>query len=151
MSTLGQFSRAQKWVMVLIGLTLALGLANLGKAIVALQYAARLPNLRMTVSLDYFAVMGGFWGMVFLACAVGLSHFQAWARWSTLAAVTLYQVNVWVNHLLFEASDYARQTTPRNLVLTAVLLLTFWGSLSLPAVRRAFEENKEEHQSGSAV
>ncbi len=143
MSGLKQLTAAEKWVVVLIGITSALAAANLGKAVVALRYASSLPDLSMSASLSYFTAMGGFWGVVFVLCTAGLSRFRNWGRWSTLAAVTLYQANVWVNHLLFSASDYARQTIPRNLALTAVLLLIFWVSLSVPAVRRAFADGEE--------
>lgn len=144
-STRRQLTLAQKWVVALTGLTLALGLTNLGRAVIGLHYLARLPDLPTTTPLTYLAATGGFWGIVFVVCAIGLSCFRDWGRWATLAAVTLYQANVWVNHLLFDVSDYARRTTPRNLVLTAILLLVFWGSLSLPPLRRVFEGNDERH------
>jgi hypothetical protein len=142
-STLRQLTPAQKWVIVLIAFTLSLALANLGKAVVALRYAVRLPDLSMTVSLDYLVVMGAFWFIAFCVSAVGLSRFRDWGRWAALASVTLYQGHVWINHLLFDASDYAHQTIPRNLLLSALPLLLFWGSLSLPAVRRAFDGGEE--------
>jgi hypothetical protein len=138
MGILEELTVGQKWVVVLTGLTLALAAGNLGRAIVALRYAFILPELSTTAPLGYFAALGGFWGAVFIACSVGLSRFRDWGRWSALAAAALYQANVWVNHILFDASDYARQVVPRNLVLTGILLLIFWGSLNLPAVRRAF-------------
>jgi uncharacterized membrane protein (DUF2068 family) len=121
-----------------------MAVSNLGRAIVALQYMVRLPDLPLTVSLSYLAGMGAVWGIVFVVCSLGLSSFRHWGRWCTLVAVTLYQANVWVNHLLFDASDYAGQTRPRNLALTATLLLTFWGSLNLPVVRKAFDESGEQ-------
>ncbi len=142
--TLKQLTAAQKWVVMVIALTLALAAGNLGRAVVALRYASSLPDLPVNMPLSYPAAMGSFWGVVFVACAVGLSRFRDWGRWSTLAAVTLYQANVWVNHLLFDASDYARRAIPGNLVLTALLLLVFWGSLNFPAVGRAFESDEEE-------
>ena len=37
-----------------------------------------------------------------------------------LGAIVLYQGHIWINHLLFDASDYARQTRPRDLVLTVL-------------------------------
>ena len=126
--------------MILISLlVLALGLGNLGRAGVAVRYNALLPDPPMTVSLGYLAAMGGFWGVTLTACAVGLVRFRPWARWSTLAAVTLYQVHVWINHLLFDASDYARQTRPWDALVTLVLLALVWGSLSPRSVRKTFE------------
>lgn len=143
MRILKQLTPAQKWVVALVGVTLALALGNLGRAVVGLRYAARLPDLPMTISLSYLAALGGFWGAVFLICALGLSRFRTWARWATLAAVTLYQGNIWANRLLFSASDYARQTLPRDAVLSTLLLIVFWGLLSLPGVRRAFDGGRQ--------
>ncbi len=93
----------------------------------------------MTVSLEYLAAMGAFWGVVLIACAVGLMRFRPWGRWSTLMAVTLYQAHVWINHLLFDASDHARQTRTWHALVTVLVLALVWGSLSLRSVRKAFE------------
>jgi hypothetical protein len=135
---LKQLTTAQKWVAVLGVLAFLLGLGNLGQAVMALRYAARLPDVPTTVSLKYLAAMGGFWGVVFIVSTVGLSSFLPWGRWLTLAAVTLHQAHVWSTRLLLDASDYARQTYPRDLALTLMLLLLYWGSLNLPAITRAF-------------
>jgi len=131
-------------VIALSVLVLALGLANLVRAGMALRYDALLPGLPLTVPLVYLAVMGCFWGLAFLACVWGLVRFRPWGRWFTLATVTLYEVHVWVNHLLFDASDYARQTWPRDLLLTLLLLALAWGLLNLRSVRETFERKGEE-------
>jgi len=141
-------TRPQKWVLGLTLLVLALGLANLGRAGVALHYAALLPDLPMTVSWAYLAAVGAFWGAAFLACAVGLGRFRPWSRWATLAAVTLYEAHAWVNHLLFDASDYARQTRPRDLMLTLLLLALVWGVLNVPQVRRTLEVRRTSEMPG---
>jgi hypothetical protein len=139
---LKQLTPAQKWTVLLSILTFVLALGNLGRAVVALRYSAGLPDLPTTVSLNYLAAMGGLWGVVFIVCTVGLSCFLPWGRWLTLAAVTLHQAQVWTNHLLFDASHYARQTHPRDLALTLVLLLLFWGSLNLPRIRKTLAGGK---------
>ena len=146
MGILKGLTAGQKWVVVSIGLTLALAMGNLGRAIVALRYASSVGSISMTAPLGYFAAMGAFWGVVFTVCSVGLSGFRVWSRWCTLGAATLYQVNVWVNRLLFDASDYARRGSPRDLVLTAVILLIFWGSLNLPVVKRALGRPEEQQR-----
>ena len=124
-------------------LLLALGLGNLVRLGGALYFAVRLPDLPMSVSWVYLAAMGGFWGVVFTACAVGLARFRPWGRLGTLAGVTLYQAHVWLNHLLFDANDYALLIRPRDLALTALLLATVWGVLNLPHVRRVFVQSTE--------
>jgi len=126
-------------VIALSLLVLALGLANLGRTVMALRYDTLLPDLPLTVPLTYLAAMGGFWGLAFVACAVGLVRFRPWGRWGTLAAVTLYEAHVWVNHLLFDANNYARQTWPRHLILTLLLLALIWGLLNLPSIRKVFK------------
>ena len=136
---LAKFTLPEKAVILLGVLTLALALANLGRAVVALGYSVRLPDLPTTIPLWYLAAMGGFWGVAFTASTVGLSLFREWGRRCALAAVTLYQVNAWLNRLLFVASDYARQTFPRDLFLTVTLLLIVWVPLNLPGVRQVFE------------
>ena len=104
----------------------------------ALYYDGQLPGLPLTVSLTYLAAMGIFWGLAFVACAWGLVRFRRWGRWGALAAVTLYEVHVWINHLLFDANDYARQTQPRDLALTLLLLALVWGLLNWPSVQSVF-------------
>jgi hypothetical protein len=133
----------EKGVILLSALTLILGAANVGRAVMALRYSIRLPDLPTTVPLHYFVAMGGFWGITFIVCAVGLSVFREWGRRSTLAGVTLYQVNVWVNQLLFSASDYADQTIPRDVALTVTLLLLFWIPLNLRQVKQTFKGGEE--------
>lgn len=137
------FALSQKAVILLSILTLMLSLGSLGQAVLAVQYSIDLPDLPTTVSLQYLAAMGGFWAVIFIVCTVGLSLFREWGRRFTLAAVSLYQLNVWVNRLMFSASDYARQTIPRDVALTVVLLLVFWIPLSLPRVRQTFRRGDE--------
>lgn len=134
-----RLTRTQRCVVYLGVLMLALGLANLGRLAMAIYYANRLPDLPMTVSWTYLGVMGGGWGVIFLACTGGLVYARSWGRWATLAAVTVYEIHVWVNHLLFDASERAHQLWPRDLVFTLVLLVVVWFVLNWPSVRREFQ------------
>ncbi|MCK4315237.1 MAG: hypothetical protein KAX24_05645 [Anaerolineae bacterium] len=134
-----KLTRPQECVVALSLLVLTLGLGNMGRAAMALRYAALLPDLPMTVPWPYLAAMGGFWGVALTACAVGLARFRPWGRWSTLAATPLYEAHVWANHLLFDASDYALQTRPWNLALTFFLLVLIWGLLNWPSIRKEFK------------
>lgn len=135
-----RFSLPRSSVIALGLLSLTLGLGNVGRAGMALRYAARLPDLRITVSWWYLVAMGAFWGMAFIMCAAGLIFFRPWSRWLALVAVTLYEVHVWINHLVFDASDYAHQTRPRDAMLTVLLLGVFWGGLNLGEVRACLRE-----------
>ena len=132
---------AQQWVIVLSILPLALGLGNLARAALALRYDTILPDLPMRVGLTYLAAMGGLWGLIFITCAVGLVRFHRWGRWTTLAAATLYQSHVWLNHFLFDANDYARQVWPRDAALTLLMLISIWGPLNWPSIRKVFQKN----------
>jgi hypothetical protein len=135
-----RFSLPRSSVIALGLLALALGLGNVGRAVMALRYAARLPDLRITVLWGYLAAMGAFWGLAFVVCAIGLIGFRPRSRWLVLAAVTLYEAHVWINRLAFDASDYAHQTRPRDAVLTLLLLGLFWGGLNLDEVRACLRE-----------
>ncbi len=117
---------------LLVGLV---GLGNLGRAGMALHYARILPDLPLTVPWAYLAGVGMFWGIALTACAVGLYLRRPWSRRATLAAATLYQAHVWLNHLLFDASDYARQTRLRDLLLSGLFLVIVWAIL-FPRGRR---------------
>ncbi len=139
-------ARPSRWrpasLVLLIGLV---GLGNLGRAVMAFRYARILPDLPLTIPWAYLAGMGVFWGVVLLACAVGLHRRRPWSHWATLAAVTLYQAHVWLNHLLFDASDYARQTRPRDLVLSVLFLVIVW--VSIFPRRRPFAGEKSHPES----
>jgi hypothetical protein len=125
-------------------MTFLLGLGNLGSAAMAIHYAARLPGLPTNVSFRYLAATGAFWGIAYLVCTAGLSFFLPWGRWFALAAVLLHQAHVWTNRLLFDASDYARQTYPRDVAFTLILLLVYSVVLNLPRVRAAFTKGQGE-------
>lgn len=130
-----------RWVRAVALLLLALGLGNLGKAGMALRYGGLLPDLPMTVSWTYLAVTGVFWGVALVACGAALWRLWPWARWAAPAVVTLYQAHVWLNHLLFDASDYALQTRPRDLLLSGLLLAFVWGTLR-PSIQRRFRPKR---------
>ncbi|MCX7683276.1 MAG: hypothetical protein N2508_15145, partial [Anaerolineae bacterium] len=132
--------RARRRLILFLTLPVPLiGVANLLKMALALRYSVLLPDLPMTISWAYLAATGGFWGVVFAFCTVGLARFRPWGRWATLAAVTLYEAHVWFNRLVFATSDYARLTIPRDLALTLLLLLITWVTLNLPALCSEFQ------------
>ena len=125
--------------MALVVLVLGLGLGNLARVVRALYYLTYLPDLPMAASWTYLAAVGGVWCVGFLVCVVGLVRVEPWARWATLAAVTLYQGHVWVNHLVLDANERARQLWPCEAVATLGLLVFVWGALNWPDVRKEFE------------
>ena len=138
-----KLTRSQQWIALLALVMLALGLGNLARIVMALRYASHLPDLQMTTSWAYLAVMGGFWCVAFLVCMVALMRLWPWGRWAALAATTLYQVHVWVNHFLFDANERARQLWPRDAVLTLALLVLVWVILNWPSVRQEFQTERK--------
>ncbi len=127
-------------------LILAISLANLGRGVMALRYARLLPDLPMTVPWEYLAGMGFFWGVVLGISAVGLFRRRPWGRPLTLAAATLYQAHVWLNHLLLDASDYARQTRPRDLLLSLLFLAFVWVALWRRTTTKDTKDCHEGHK-----
>jgi len=130
--------RPRRRVVALGLLLLVLGLCNLGRGWQALRYASLLPGVPMTVTWPYLAATGCFWGAALTVCAVALFRCYPWARWAALAVTTLYQAYGWFDRLSFDASDYAIQTRPRDLLLTILLLAYVWVVLNLPSVRKEF-------------
>ena len=133
-----RLTRAQKTVLILSILVVLLAVANLGRMVMAIYYAKRLPDLPMTLSWTYLAVMGGVWFTILGGCVGGLIYFRPWGRLATLVTVPVYQIHVWANHLALDASERAGQLWPRDLACTAILLVIVWGVLWLPGVRRVF-------------
>jgi uncharacterized membrane protein (DUF2068 family) len=80
------------------------------------------------------------WTLAFGLLAVGLWRLKRWARWGTLAAVTLYLAQTWLEQWVFGQSDYLRTTAWFYVGLDVVLLLYVWGSLLQPGIRHSFTE-----------
>ena len=136
-----RLTRPRRWIVALATLTLAVGLANLARGSLAIASAVRLPELPMTIGWEYLAATGLFWGLALTVCSFSLASFFPWARAATLVAATAFQTNAWVNHWLYDANDYACQTWPRDIMLSALFLATVWGILNWPSIRREFSEH----------
>ena len=126
------------WRVTLFSLgVLALGCgANLLRA--AWAWRTDLPA-STSMPMAWLAVTSLAWGIVFGACSVGLWRLRPRGRRGVLAAVTLYHVHIWINHVLFDRSDYARQVWTFAVVHTLATLLVVWGFLYWPAVRRLYD------------
>jgi hypothetical protein len=133
-------------VVAVATLLLLVGLANLARGSLAIASALRLPALPMAVSWEYLATGGIVRGLALCICSFGLAGFYRWARVASLIITSAFQVDVWVNHLLFDASDYARQTWPRDLALTVLFLGFVFGVLAWPSVCREFRSSRESAQ-----
>jgi uncharacterized membrane protein (DUF2068 family) len=109
---------------------------NLARAVWAL---ADLP-LSTSMPMTLLAGASVAWGLIFAICSFGLWRLRPWGRVGTLVAVTLYHVNTWFNHIVFDRSDYAQQVLPFSIANTVVVLLAVWGFLNWPSIRRRFNE-----------
>jgi hypothetical protein len=78
------------------------------------------------------------WAAAFAVMAIGLWRLKPWARWGTLAAITLYLVQFWIERLAFGTTDYLQTTIWFYVGLDVSVWAVFWGILWRPKVRRAF-------------
>jgi hypothetical protein len=81
---------------------------------------------------------GLLWAFGFGALAVGLFRLKRRARRWTLAAMVLYQVNLWLIRLAFERSSIEPLTRPADAAISILGILLVWAILWWPRVRRAF-------------
>ena len=85
-------------------------------------------------------VSAAVWAAAFAVLGWGLWRLRRWALWGTLAGVTLYLAQAWLEQILFGRSDYLRSSAWFNIARDAVLLLFVWGILLRPGVRQTFSE-----------
>ena len=124
----------------LLVLLLGSGL-NLVRAVWALRQANALTDLPQPTSMPmtWLSATSLVWGLAFTLCAYGLWRLRPWGRSATLVAMTLYHVNIWFNHTVFDRSDYARQVVPFAVVNSLLALAVVWGFLNWPAIRRLYK------------
>lgn len=82
------------------------------------------------------------WGVVFGVTAWGVWRLRPWGRKLLLGAITLYQAHIWLNHILFDASDYARQVWPFAAGVSVVTLGVAWGFMFWPKIRRRYTKQE---------
>jgi hypothetical protein len=133
----------------LLVLLLGSGL-NLARAVWALRQADALADISLstTLPMPLLAATSLVWSVVFGVCCVGLWRLRPWGRTGTLAAVTLFHGHIWLNHILFDRSTYARQVWPFAIVHTLAALFVVWGFLKWPSIRRAYDEQGETIPAG---
>ena len=118
---------------------LYLGAVNLARAGLALGQQSFERTLPLAMPLPYLAAGGLVWGGVFVVAALGVWRLCPWARKLLLGAIALYQLHIWINHVLFDTSDYARQVWPFHMSVSAAWVVLVWGFLFLPHVKRLYE------------
>lgn len=130
--------RARSAVTLLTLAVFLLSAANLYRAVRAFQQVAFLQGLGLSVPPYYLIGASLGWGLVFMATGAGLWRRARWGRRMALVSACLYTLHTWINHLTFDASDYARLTWPFQALASALGLACVWGILMWPAARREF-------------
>jgi hypothetical protein len=113
-------------------------MVNLARAWLALNGSSFERTLPLTMPLPYLGLGGLFWGVVFVVTALGIWRVWQWARRLLLGAVIVYQLHIWINHLVFDTSIYARQVWPFAAGISLVWIIVVWGFLFLPGIRRIY-------------
>jgi hypothetical protein len=95
---------------------------------------------RLALSLPPALLLAGnaLWAVAFGVMAIGLWWLRPWARWGTLAAITLYLIQFWIERLVFGTTDYLQTTVWFYVGLDVIVWAMFWAILWRPKVRRAF-------------
>jgi hypothetical protein len=121
---------------------LYLGVMNLARARLALGGQSFAQTLPLTMPLAYLGTGGLAWGIVFVVGAVGAWRLSPWARMLLLAAIIVYQLHMWANHLIFDTSAYSHQVWPFQIGISLAWIVVVWGFLFLPSIRRAFAKHE---------
>lgn len=111
---------------------------NLLGVVSAIQRYTVLRQLPLSLPPAFLIFSSAVWAAVLALMALGLWRLKQWGRLGTLAALTLFLAQVWVERLVFGRSDYVQATWPYYLGLHGVGLALVWGLLLRRKVRRAF-------------
>jgi hypothetical protein len=134
-------------VTLLALLVLSLASFNLLSLTSGLRRYTVLRSLPLSLPPAVPIASGALWTAVFGLLAIGLWRLKRWARWGTLAAVTLYLAQVWVELLAFGQSDYIRTTVWFYVVVDGLILLWVWGTLLRPKVQQSFSNSVSNRKS----
>lgn len=96
-------------------------------------------ELEILLPLPYAIGTAAAWGALLAAASIGLWRMKGWGRWLALAAVTGSQAQAWLDHFLFDRSDYARLSAGFGLGATVIVLALTWGALWRPSTKKRFE------------
>ena len=102
-------------------LFLLIGLANLGRGVMAFRLWPHLRDWPMRVDLRWIGAAYLLWGLLFVGTAWLLRRSRlALLMWPVALA---YEGFVWALALLTEQNDYQQQIRPRNLWLSLLFLM----------------------------
>jgi len=117
---------------------LSLALFNLQRFTQALSQAELMRSLGLDAPQIALAMTGAAWSAGFGAAAIGLYRLQDWARRWTLAAIVLYQINVWLIRLGFARAPDEALTRPADAAISLAMIVIVWVFLFWPGIRRIF-------------
>jgi hypothetical protein len=127
-------------VTLLAGWVLCIAALNALGVISGIRRYTVLSKLPLSLPPAVPIISSAIWTAVFILLPFGLWRLKRWARSGTLAAMTLYLAQFWIERLVFGQTDYIRVTTWYYVGLDAVILLIVWIGLLRPKVRKAFSE-----------
>ena len=117
---------------------LYLGIVNLARAWLALNGTSFERTLPLTMPLRYLGIGGLAWGCVFVVTMFGIWRLWPWARKTTLGAILVYQLHIWINHFVFDVSVYSRQVWPFAAGISVLWVIVVWGFMFLPGIRSIY-------------
>jgi len=117
---------------------LSLAVFNAWRAILVIQGSEDLRSLGLASLAIALLLTGIAWAILFGAAAFGVYRLRRWARLWTMAAIVLYQVNLWLIRLIFEKSPDELLTRPADAAIAVLSIAVVWGVLSWPSLRRVF-------------
>jgi len=121
---------------------LSLAAANLVRLTQAMQQAELMRSLGLAAPQAALALTGAFWTIGFGLAAIGLYRMRRTARVWTLAAIVLYQANLWLIRFAFDKASAEPMTRPADAAITLLTILLVWAYLLFwPSVRRAFRRS----------
>jgi hypothetical protein len=122
-------------------LVLYISVANIAFGVQALTQWFYLSTLPVRMPLAWLIAGKLAWGIAWSVIAWGVWRLAAWGRKAALAGIVLYQLHIWINHVLFDTSDHAQQMWPFAAGLSLVTIGLLWGFMFVPAVRRLYEHD----------
>ena len=121
--------RRPRSVTLLAGLVFILGILQWTRAATLFIRRDFLTQLDLSLPLPYAVGSGAVWGGLLAVACIGLWRMRPWARRLTLGVVTISQAHLWLDHFLFDRSDYAGLSTGFALAVTFLTLAFVWGGL----------------------
>jgi len=119
---------------------LLLAAANLVRFVYALNQAEFMRSLGLDGPQIALALTGAIWVIGFGVAAIGLYRLKRWAwRW-ILAAIVLYQANLWLIRLAFEKSSTEALTRPADAAISILSIVLVWAILLWPRMRQVFKQ-----------